>query len=136
MDFARKDDIADMFSFAYFSEKINIESLGDINQLKGYVAERLIAQELQSQGYEVEFPESSNQAGYDLLINNEPFQVKCGESPSLVQDHFEKYPDIPVLVNEELGEYFLDSDKVFPVTGIRNDAYIQANPYLDVRPKI
>ncbi len=121
IDFARKDDLADISSFAYFSKKIDINSLGDINQLKGYVAERLIAQELQSQGYEVEFPELSNQAGYDLLVNGKPFQVKCGDSPSLVQEHFEKYPDIPLFVNEELGAYFTDNDKVFSIPGIRND---------------
>ncbi len=125
VDFARKDDIADMFSFAYFSEKIDIESVGNISQLKGYVAERLVAQQLQSQGYEVEFPELSNQPGYDLLVNNEPFQVKCGESESLVNTHFEKYPDIPVLVNEELGQFFINNDKVFPIEGVRNDEITQ-----------
>jgi len=125
VDFARKDDIADMFSFAYFSERIDIESVGNISQLKGYVAERLVAQQLQSQGYEVEFPELSNQPGYDLLVNNEPFQVKCGESESLVNTHFEKYPDIPVLVNEELGQFFINNDKVFPIEGVRNDEITQ-----------
>lgn len=125
VDFARKDDIADMFSFAYFSEKLDIESVGNISQLKGYVAERLVAQQLQSQGYEVEFPELSNQPGYDLLVNNEPFQVKCGESESLVNTHFEKYPDIPVLVNEELGQFFINNDKVFPIEGVRNDEITQ-----------
>ncbi|MCK5110213.1 MAG: leucine-rich repeat domain-containing protein [Arcobacteraceae bacterium] len=125
VDFARKDDIADMFSFAYFSERIDIESIGNISQLKGYVAERLVAQQLQSQGYEVEFPELSNQPGYDLLVNNEPFQVKCGESESLVNTHFEKYPDIPVLVNEELGKFFINNDKVFPIEGVRNDEITQ-----------
>lgn len=121
VDFARKEDIVDMFSFAYFSENINLDSTGDISQLKGYVAERLIAQQLQSQGYEVEFPAASNQAGYDLLVNGQPFQVKCGESPSLVNDHLEKYDEIPVLVNEELGESFIDNDMVFPIQGISND---------------
>jgi len=125
VDFARKDDIADMFSFAYFSEKIDIESVGNISQLKGYVAERLVAQQLQSQGYEVEFPELSNQPGYDLLVNDIPFQVKCGESESLINEHFEKYPDIPVLVNEELGQFFINNDKVFPIEGVRNDEITQ-----------
>ncbi len=125
IDFARKDNIADMFSLAYFSETINIENVGNISQLKGYVAERLIAQQLQSQGYEVEFPELSNQAGYDLIVNGEKFQVKCGESESLVNAHFEKYPDIPVFVNEELGEFFINNDKVFSIEGIRNDEITQ-----------
>lgn len=125
VDFARKDDIADMFSLAYFSDNIDIESVGNISQLKGYVAERLVAQQLQSQGYEVEFPELSNQPGYDLLVNNEPFQVKCGDSESLVNTHFEKYPDIPVLVNEELGEFFINNEKVFSIEGVRNDEITQ-----------
>lgn len=121
IDFARKADIPDMFSLAYFSESINIESIGQINQLKGYVAEKLIAQQLQSYGYEVEFPETSTQPGYDLLVNGYPFQVKCGNESYLVDNHFEKYPDIPVLVNEELGELFPDREGVYTITGIRND---------------
>ena len=122
VDFARKEEIIDKVSFAYFAEKIDLESTGDISQLKGYVAERLIAQQLQSQGYEIEFPPTSNQPGYDLLVNNQPFQVKCGESNSLVSEHFDKYPNIPVLVNEELGESFIDNEMVFSIEGIRNDA--------------
>lgn len=121
IDFARKADIPDLFSLAYFSENINIENIGEINQLKGYVAERLVAQQLQSNGYEVEFPESSTQPGYDLLVNGTPFQVKCGSEAFLVNNHFEKYPDIPVLVNEELGELFPDSYNVFTIPGVRND---------------
>lgn len=120
-DFARKADISDLAGFAYFSQSINPESVGNISQLKGYVAERLVAQKLQSQGYEVEFPETSNQSGYDLLVNNQPFQVKCGDDPSLLNEHFEKYPDIPAFVNEELGAMFVGNQLVFTVPGIRND---------------
>ena len=80
--------------------------MGDMAQLQGYVAEQMIAQELTAAGYDVEFPETSNQAGWDLLVDGEPFQVKCGASKQIVETHFEKYPDIPVYVNAELGHYY------------------------------
>ena len=46
---------------------------------------------------------STNQAGYDLLVNGEEFQVKCVADISSVSNHFEKYPDIPVFINEEIS---------------------------------
>lgn len=107
-DFARAADIGDPLSFAAFGvEQSALEGaseIGMISQLQGYVAERLVAQHMSAAGYDVSFPENSNQPGWDVLIDGEPFQIKCGSSSSLVYNHFEKYPDIPVIVNRELSD--------------------------------
>ncbi len=123
-DFARTEDLGDMFKFSSYAD-----SLGDlppgsfdghVYSIKGYVAERFTAQELQSRGMEVEFPQEPNQPGYDLLVNGEPFQVKCSTDPDTVYEHFDRYPDIPVFVNEELAESLANTDNVYTVEGLNN----------------
>lgn len=77
IDFAREEDLSHLFSLSEFAKTVDTTSLtGDMAQLQGYVAERMIGSELQARGHDVEFPATSNQAGYDLLVDGEPFQVK------------------------------------------------------------
>jgi len=130
IDFARAVDLSNVFKFGQFAK--NLKGLsgrvydGNISQLQGYVAERLVAQHLQSQGFEVEFPHDSNQAGYDLLVNGTPSQVKCLENTSGVGEHLGKYPDIPVYVNGELADKLSNKENVFPIPGISHDEVVQA----------
>jgi hypothetical protein len=112
-DFAyTKEDIGDVFSFSLFSEKFNDvskESLaGTSNHLMGYTAEIIAANCLLEKGHIVEFPEKANQAGFDLLVDGNPFQVKCLSSIEGLKAHFEKYPDIPVIANFELSKIMQD----------------------------
>ncbi len=129
-DFARTEDLSSVFNFAYFAQRIEglkeASYAGNVAQIQGYVAERLIAQHLQSQGMEVEFPTSPNQEGYDLLVNGEQFQVKCLSSTQGVLEHLERNPDIPVLVNEDLAEQLQNIDNVYPVPGILHDEVVEA----------
>ena len=81
-----------------------INSAGAITRLTGYVAEQQVALNLVRQGHIVELPESANQAGWDLLVDGSPVQVKCSMDSNYVLSHFEKNPDIPVIVNKELSD--------------------------------
>ncbi len=123
-DFARSRDLSSLFSFAMFGQELRgLPSAafdGHVANLQGYVAERIVAMKLQSQGIEVEFPSESNQAGFDLLVNGEPFQVKCLATKQGVLEHLEKYPDIPVFVNEDLAESLEGVSGVFPIEGLRH----------------
>src|SRR5690606_24689279 len=66
VDFARSDDLSSLFAFSQFSKTMDLSShSGDLAQLQGYVAEGMVAAELQAKGHDVEFPEASNQAGWD-----------------------------------------------------------------------
>lgn len=114
IDFARSDDLSSLFAFSQFAKTVDTSvDTGDIAQMQGYVAERMVAAELQARGHEVEFPDTSNNAGWDLLVDGEPFQVKNLGSPQGVYEHLEKYPDIPVYVNEELAGSFADNPMVY-----------------------
>lgn len=126
-DFARLDDLSDPIAFAGFAAKIESlapgGALGALGNVKGYVAERVVAAELVAQGHQVEFPASSIQEGWDLLVDGQPFQVKCLADAGGLVEHFEKNPDIPVLVNAELADHVPPewADKVFFVEGYSNE---------------
>lgn len=126
LDFSRKQSIEGTMDFAsYVQERVQSSgeiSLGEFSQIKGYVAEQYVSVKLQAQGYEVEFPETANQAGFDLIVDGEAVQVKCGATLGLLSEHFEKYPDIPVMANSELVEKAMQSgsewaSQVFAVEG-------------------
>lgn len=101
-------------SFASKGNPENLNALQDISadaleksqavtRLSGYVAEQEVAMNLQQQGHVVELPTNANQAGYDLIVDGTPMQVKCSMDANYVLSHFDKYPDIPVIVNSELA---------------------------------
>jgi outer membrane lipoprotein SlyB len=130
-DFVRTEDLADIFRFSIFADGLAglpPESFeGHLNQLQGYVAERFVGQHLQGIGAEVEFPESAAEPGYDLIVNGDPFQVKCLSGPDGVLEHFDKYPDIPVFVNEEVlsslegYEQLTVGENVFSIPGFTHE---------------
>lgn len=124
IDFARSEDLSHLFSLSQFSKGVDTTTLsGDFAQLQGYVAEQMVAAELEAKGHDVEFPETSNQAGYDLLVDGQPFQVKNVATPQSVNQHFETYPDIPVYVNSELEEYFSGNPNVY-VTSVSHEEVV------------
>ncbi|WP_043931129.1 hypothetical protein [Bacillus sp. EB01] len=126
IDFARSEDLSSLFSLSQFAKTVDIDlATGDMAQLQGYVAEQMIAQKLEAAGYDVQFPETSNQAGWDILIDGEKFQVKCGSNKSIVDEHLERYPDIPVYVNDELAEYYSDNTNVYSA-GVTREEVIDA----------
>lgn len=127
-DFTRAEDIEGIFSFGLFAERI--ETMGDIaragaeNQLRGYVAEMIVATRLS--GHEVSLADNPNTAGYDLLVDGNPFQVKCYRdgrtAVEALDEHFASNPDIPVYLNSEALDAIQESgkpwsDMVFGVEG-------------------
>ncbi|CDZ32759.1 Putative transmembrane protein [Neorhizobium galegae bv. officinalis] len=112
-DFSRSEDLGDIFQFGAFAERIGSMSeaaaAGAGNNLRGYVSEQLVAARLAEVGHVVSFPETSNNAGFDLLVDGVPFQVKCLQGVEGLRTHFDKYPDMPVYANAELAEAVIDS---------------------------
>jgi hypothetical protein len=124
LDFVRVADLGDIFSFARYADSLqalgDAARLGNIAQLQGYVAERIVAGMLRAQGAEVTFPDSPDQPGYDLVVNGTGCQVKCLGDPGGVDQHLSRYPDIPALVNEELAKYFPEDDRVTALPGFNH----------------
>lgn len=125
-DFSRTEDLGGVFDFSVFAQSVDEMSLeaarGALSNLKGYVAEQMVAAELVSRGYVVDFPATSNQAGYDLLVDGLPMQVKFHESLEGLRNHFERY-DYPVYANAELADQipYEWADRVFFIDGLTGD---------------
>jgi len=90
----------------------------------GYTAERIVASRLTEDGYLVSIPDSATQPGFDLIVDGKEFQVKCiePENYGILDRHFEKYPDTPVITNAEMAEVIADrapdwANQVFFVEG-------------------
>ncbi len=119
MQFAFKDDLSnfqDLHNYVedkYISIFDTESAEGWVTRLEGYVTEQYAADVLTDLGHHVEFPDSATQQGYDLIVDGEPWQVKGGETLSVLKDHFDKNPDIPVITNSGLAEEFGPSDLVF-----------------------
>lgn len=133
-DFSRAAEIEGRLDFAALAGQITslapAAASGAGANLKGYVAERVVAAQLVAQGHQVTLPEHSNQAGWDLKVDGETFQVKCLEDLHGLDGHFERYPDIPVLANAELAPALEASghgwsDKVYFVEGYQGDLVSQ-----------
>ncbi len=108
VEFSRSADVDSVLSFARFADTkadLSGASLDGLHsELQGYVAEQLAAEHLQAQGHDVAFPHSANNPGWDISVDGHPFQVKCLVDPGGVYEHFQHYPDIPVIVNADLGD--------------------------------
>jgi len=107
-DFSRVDDLSNPVAFAAFAHTIesmaNSSQLGAISNLKGYVAERVVASQLIEQGHVVEFPELSNEPGWDIAVDGVKLQVKNAADLALIERHFDKGYEYPVLANAEIAE--------------------------------
>ena len=102
VDFSRTADLGDPLAFATHARQF--AEHGADYALRGYTAEQIVLDHLVSLGHHVDIPATSNMPGYDMLVDGLPVQVKCGREHSLLRDHFEKFPDIPVIANLELVE--------------------------------
>lgn len=101
-DFSRTEDIGDPIAFAWHAGEFATEGAGW--SLRGYTAERLVMDKLIADGHDVRLAEASNTPGLDLIVDGMAVQVKCGTSLSNLTEHFEKYPDIPVIANTALAK--------------------------------
>ena len=107
-DFSRSEDISDPMAFA--CNAADFMTAGAGWSLRGYTAERLVMDKLLADGHDVQLAEASNTPGLDLIVDRAAVQVKCGTSISNLTEHFERYPDIPVIANADLAEKAAESE--------------------------
>lgn len=150
-DFSRIDQIDNPFDFAvHLFRELNggwverrgalIGEEGNIAQLKGFTMEQLAATKLVDDGHVVEMPGNPNQPGWDMMVDGQPFQVKCLADVSLLHEHFDRYPNIPVLANSDLIEELEQlpeewQEKVFFLEGHTNELVerVTSNSYAEAK---
>ncbi len=111
------------------------EYLNDLtNGVKGKYFEILVRERLEEggsvggivlgEGETASLAESPTQPGWDVQILDssgervEVLQVKATESIGYVKEHLEKYPEITVVVPEELGQFASDTPGVLSAQGV------------------
>lgn len=113
--FARATDLSDPVAFAEFAHKIEAmnpaANLGAISDVKGYVAERVVAAQFVAHGYQVEFPVASNQPGWDISVDGVRFQIKDDCDLHHIAQHFAEYGyEYPLIANSEVGRLLESHD--------------------------
>ncbi len=93
---------------------------GLLSNYKGYLGEHRLAVELEARGHVVELADTSNQEGWDALVDGQPVQFKVGLDTGGIEAHLEAHPDIPVITVAEHAGVFADQadvDALLPVSG-------------------
>ncbi len=77
---------------------------GWLHRLEGYVAEQKAAAVLEQAGHHVEFAHLPNQAGWDLLVDGQPWQVKEGVSAAAqVKEFLAQHDGIEVITSSDVA---------------------------------
>ncbi len=130
-DFSHIGDLGNAADFAAFADKVEamdvVSRTGEVADLKGYVAERLVASQLTDAGYQVKFPTASNEPGWDISVDGVKVQIKDTDSFDYLQHHFDHWgAQYPVIVNSEMAGKVLDhhpawADHIYVVDGYSNE---------------
>lgn len=90
------ENVVDLWSVVgdyRFGEKL-------FQNLRGHVGEQTAAEHLAEAGLSVQWPEASNEPGWDLDAGGHAVNVKVtADAGRSAAEHFERYPQIPVVVN-------------------------------------
>jgi len=84
-----------------------------VDKVGGHIGEAYAAEHFADTGVNVEWPDASNQVGWDLLLNGHETNVKLLSDATNLSEHFSKYPDIPAIIpgdaaNIPEGAFFFD----------------------------
>lgn len=135
-DFSHVADLGNAADFAALADRVAAMDpaayVGAVSDLKGYVAERVVASQLVRQGYQVSFADASNQPGWDISVDGVPVQIKDTDSLQYLGKHFATYHDqYPVIVNAEMAQKLSEQvaaghheawmDHVYAVEGYNNE---------------
>ena len=75
------------------------------DNLLGFYADQAAAAHLAAEGHVVEFAHGTA-PGAELLVNGHPYHVEIELDPTVVKQHLAQFPDVTVVVNQELAPHF------------------------------
>lgn len=73
--------------------------------LRGHVGEADVFAMLEASGTPYQAPGVANHPGYDLTVDDVDINVKIGQGPETLAEHWRRYPDTPAFVNEDMEWY-------------------------------
>ncbi|MBL8199902.1 MAG: hypothetical protein JNK40_02930 [Chromatiales bacterium] len=87
---------------------------GGLNKFAGHLGEVYAAENLTAAGVSVQWPDASNQPGWDLLVAGHEVNVKTVTDVAGLKQHFALHPDIPVLVPGDMSNVPVDAFHLYP----------------------
>lgn len=91
---------------------------GAVSNYKGRVGEDFLAEHLRELGHLVIPAESTNQEGWDALVDGQPVNFKAGLGTDHIKEHLDRFPDIPVITVAEHAETFASISQVTCLDGV------------------
>jgi len=91
---------------------------GAVSSYKGRVGEEFLAEHLRAAGHLVVPAESTGQEGWDALVDGQPVNFKAGLGTDHIQEHLDRFPDIPVITVAEHSEAFSSTPQVTCLEGV------------------
>lgn len=85
---------------------------GVVSAYKGRLGEDYMAEYLDAAGHHVEMATSTNQEGWDAVVDGQLVNFKAGLGPDHIQEHLERFPEIPVITVAEQSTTFADNEMV------------------------
>jgi|GEM_PF-2498354 len=82
---------------------------GTVSLYKGRLGEDYMADYLDAAGHNVEMATATNQEGWDAIVDGQLVNFKAGLGPDHIQEHLERFPDIPVIAVAEQAATFSDN---------------------------
>ena len=84
-----------------------------IDNLAGHVGEQISAENLEHAGVHIQWPDTSNQAAWDLLADGHQLNVKLVADFSELGKHFAEYPDIPAVIPHDAAHIPLSDHVIY-----------------------
>ena len=91
---------------------------GSESAYKGRLGEEYLAEELRTNGHVVVMAESTNQEGWDAIVDGQKVNFKAGLGEDHISEHLERYPEIPVITVAEQAEAFGSNPQVTSLSGV------------------
>ncbi|KOY51696.1 hypothetical protein [Polaribacter dokdonensis] len=105
-----------------------------ISKVGGHIGEAYAANSLQDKGLDVQWAGESNQSGWDLLVSGHEMNVKTVADANSLSQHFNNYPDIPVIIPGDVANIPENAINVGSEAGVEelNKALIEGQENLIV----
>ena len=91
---------------------------GSLRKVGGHIAEPYAANHFANAGLDVQWPDVSNQAGWDLLIEGHEVNVKLVADAEHLAKHFRDYPEIPAVVPGDMANIPESAVHLDPSVGV------------------
>ena len=95
-----------------YVDAVGSAQVGYLSRLQGHVAETSVMGHLAANGHDVFLNPNPNYPGSDLILDGFPVQIKNTLDPGHIRTHFERYPEVPVITNTEMGSHFSTDPRV------------------------